>query len=143
MVYTDHQTRGKRYLLPRAVACAALVALCPAVLCRADSTRPPLWKNNLQVAVWGDGPAVNLGPLQQLAEDFRKNHGVIVNLERHPSASAPGLLQEWTDPRMDTEPDLLVISGGWLAEFRDAWAPLDSVAASGCRTTARELSVGK
>jgi multiple sugar transport system substrate-binding protein len=109
-----------------------LLLLFPATLGRADSSPPPLWQHHLQVAIWCDNPDISLDPLYQLAELFRQTHpDAIVNFDRHDPASAYGLLTRWATLDPAGAPDLLVISGAWLAEFRDALTPLDPLATGG------------
>lgn len=93
--------------------------------------RPTPEMRNLDIAVWYDGRTSNLGALSDLAWLFHQTHkDVIVNFSRHGTAGAYDRITRWATIDPASAPDLLVISGSWVAEFKDALAPLDKLAAS-------------
>jgi ABC-type glycerol-3-phosphate transport system substrate-binding protein len=105
--------------------------LLSAVLGRADPLTHPIMTHNLQVAVWCE-PTVSLAPLGRLAGLFQQTHkDVLVNFDRHDPASAYALLTGWAAIDPGDAPDLLIINGAWLAQFRDSLTPLDPLATTG------------
>jgi ABC-type glycerol-3-phosphate transport system substrate-binding protein len=110
------------------LACLSLLTT-PAL--SADSPALSPTAQSLQIAIWYDGLAGNLAPLNDISWIFQQHHkGVVVSLNRHVTATAYPLLMRWSTIDPDSAPDLLVISSSWLAQFKDSLAPLDSVAKS-------------
>ncbi|HEY3396596.1 MAG TPA: extracellular solute-binding protein [Armatimonadota bacterium] len=96
----------------------------------AGSAETPAEPTHLEIAVWYDGAASDLGPLNDLTWSFQQRHpSVVVSLRRRATLTAYPLLQQWAlDPA--SAPDLTVISSTWLPQFQASFASLDAAAQS-------------
>ena len=83
---------------------------------------------HLQLALWYDGPAEQLAPLEAVITAFEKQHpDVQIHLNPHPTLKAYALLSAWGGKDRDNAPDLVVINSNWLAQFAAQLAPLDEL----------------
>ncbi|NLO72993.1 MAG: extracellular solute-binding protein [candidate division WS1 bacterium] len=93
-----------------------------------EAPLPPGHQRHLQLALWYDGPAANLAPLNAIIALFEKQHPDIrVHLNPHPTMNAYAKLNGWCGLDEANAPDLAVINSSWLALFAPRLASLDEL----------------
>jgi len=81
----------------------------------------------IQLFVWHEGPASELGPIQSLVTQYNATHAayrIVVN--QQPPSVAYQRLQAWSGPERRTAPDMVIVPDAWLLEFKNMLRSLET-----------------
>jgi len=81
----------------------------------------------IQLFVWHEGPASELGPIQSLVTQYNATHAayrIVVN--QQPPSLAYQRLQAWSGPERRTAPDMVIVPDAWLLEFKNMLRSLET-----------------